>query len=207
MVMAGGAVAEACRQLGERVAAIGAALLQVSAADVVVADGTVRRRDTRLFGHHRRCRAHLVSRAAEPAARCRQGRSRDHGGLSSRSRHRHAFLCLPRRRGAGRYRDRRRRAGGLCDRRGRRQAGEPDDRRRPGDGRPGAGHRHGALRGDAVRQRRPAARGDPRRLSAARHDRRARRAARPYGDARAPGRPSARRASARAARSARRARS
>ena len=45
MVMAGGAVAEACRQLGERVAAIGAALMQVSAHDVEVADGTVRRRD------------------------------------------------------------------------------------------------------------------------------------------------------------------
>jgi aerobic carbon-monoxide dehydrogenase large subunit len=46
MVMAGGAVAEACRQLGERIAAIGAALLQVQAADVEVVDGKVRRRDT-----------------------------------------------------------------------------------------------------------------------------------------------------------------
>src|SRR5262249_44175226 len=45
MVMAGGAVAEACRQLAERIAAIGAALLQVSAADVVVEEGEVRRRD------------------------------------------------------------------------------------------------------------------------------------------------------------------
>jgi carbon-monoxide dehydrogenase large subunit len=46
MVMAGGAVAEACRQLGERIAAIGAALLQVQASDVEVADGKVRRKDT-----------------------------------------------------------------------------------------------------------------------------------------------------------------
>jgi carbon-monoxide dehydrogenase large subunit len=46
MVMAGGAVAEACRQLGQRVAAIGAALLQVQAADVEVAEGKVRRKDT-----------------------------------------------------------------------------------------------------------------------------------------------------------------
>src|SRR3977135_3361818 len=46
MVMAGGAVAEACRQLGQRVAAIGAALLQVQAADVEVAEGQVRRKDT-----------------------------------------------------------------------------------------------------------------------------------------------------------------
>ena len=46
MVMAGGAVAEACRQLAERIAAIGAALLQVQASDVEVADGKVRRKDT-----------------------------------------------------------------------------------------------------------------------------------------------------------------
>ncbi len=46
MVMAGGAVAEACRQLAERVAAIGAALMQVSGADVRVADGKVQRTDT-----------------------------------------------------------------------------------------------------------------------------------------------------------------
>jgi carbon-monoxide dehydrogenase large subunit len=46
MVMAGGAVAEACRQLGQRVAAIGAALLQVQAGDVEMADGKVRRKDT-----------------------------------------------------------------------------------------------------------------------------------------------------------------
>ncbi len=46
MVMAGGAVAEACRQLAERVAAIGAALLQVGPGDVVLAGGEVRRSDT-----------------------------------------------------------------------------------------------------------------------------------------------------------------
>jgi carbon-monoxide dehydrogenase large subunit len=45
MVMAGGAVAEACRQLGQRIAAIGAALLQVQPSDVEVADGKVRRKD------------------------------------------------------------------------------------------------------------------------------------------------------------------
>jgi carbon-monoxide dehydrogenase large subunit len=46
MVMAGGAVAEACRQLGERIAAIGAALLQVRADEVEIADGKVRRKDS-----------------------------------------------------------------------------------------------------------------------------------------------------------------
>ena len=44
MVMAGGAVAEACRQLGTRIAAIGAALLQVPPADVEIAEGRVRRK-------------------------------------------------------------------------------------------------------------------------------------------------------------------
>ncbi|MFO1161509.1 MAG: xanthine dehydrogenase family protein molybdopterin-binding subunit [Reyranellaceae bacterium] len=44
-VMAGGAVAEACRQLADRIAVIGAALLQVARLDVVVADGEVRRRE------------------------------------------------------------------------------------------------------------------------------------------------------------------
>lgn len=42
-VMAGGAVAEACRQLGDRIAVIGAALLQVSRAEVAVDGGRVRR--------------------------------------------------------------------------------------------------------------------------------------------------------------------
>ena len=46
MVMAGGAVAEACRQLAERISAIGAALLQVPSTEVTVGDGKVRRRDT-----------------------------------------------------------------------------------------------------------------------------------------------------------------
>lgn len=45
MVMAGGAVAEACRQLGDRIAAIGAALLQVPAGDVEIEAGRVRRKD------------------------------------------------------------------------------------------------------------------------------------------------------------------
>ncbi len=42
MVMAGGAVAEACTQLAHRIARIGAHLLQCSVADVVVGDGEVR---------------------------------------------------------------------------------------------------------------------------------------------------------------------
>jgi carbon-monoxide dehydrogenase large subunit len=46
IVMAGGAVAEACRQLAGRIAAIGAALLQVPRGDVRVAGGRVVRTDT-----------------------------------------------------------------------------------------------------------------------------------------------------------------
>jgi carbon-monoxide dehydrogenase large subunit len=46
MVMAGGAVAESCRQLGVRIAAIGAALMQVPVADVRIAQGMVRRVDS-----------------------------------------------------------------------------------------------------------------------------------------------------------------
>jgi carbon-monoxide dehydrogenase large subunit len=45
-VMAGGAVAEACRQLADRIAVIGAALLQVSRAQVAVEEGRVRRLDS-----------------------------------------------------------------------------------------------------------------------------------------------------------------
>jgi carbon-monoxide dehydrogenase large subunit len=45
MVMAGGAVAEACRQLAQRIAAIGAALLQVPVARVTVSGGSVRHID------------------------------------------------------------------------------------------------------------------------------------------------------------------
>ena len=46
MVMAGGAVAEGCRQLATRIATIGASLLQAEPGDVVVGAGEVRRPDT-----------------------------------------------------------------------------------------------------------------------------------------------------------------
>ena len=49
MVMGGGAVAEACRLLGERIVAIGASLLQVEGSAVEIADGAVRRRDGQAF--------------------------------------------------------------------------------------------------------------------------------------------------------------
>ena len=207
MVMAGGAVAEACRQLGDRAppsvrAAAGpAADVEVLRGGAGASLGDGRRR------RHRRGRPHLVPRAAEPAGRRRQGRAGGHGRLPAGSRYRHASYACHAVRGAGRHRDRRRRARGLRGRRGWRHAGEPDDRRRPGAGRHCAGHRHRPVRGDAVRRAR-----------ASRWRRRWRTIccpARPTCPTsgsttwrrRAPGPPSARRASARAARSARRRRS
>ena len=62
----------------------------------------------------------------------------------------------------------------LRGRRGRRHAGQPDDRRRPGLRRHRPGHRHRAVRGDAVRPSGPAAGLDLGRLPAARRDRGAR---------------------------------
>ena len=102
MVMAGGAVAEACRQLGRarrrdrRGAAAGAGGRRRGRATARCAAATTAARVT-----HRRRRPHLVPRAAEPAARRRQGRPRSHRGLPARSRHRHALLCLPCLRGRG----------------------------------------------------------------------------------------------------------
>jgi aerobic carbon-monoxide dehydrogenase large subunit len=46
MVMAGGAVAEGCRELAKRITAIGASLLQAEPGEVVVSGGQVRRSDT-----------------------------------------------------------------------------------------------------------------------------------------------------------------
>ena len=97
MVMAGGAVAEACRQLGDRVAAIGAGLLQVEPGDVVLAGGEVRRRDTGASVSDRRRRPHLVPPPAKPARHGRPRRPRDHRRLPAGPRHRHPLLRRPRR--------------------------------------------------------------------------------------------------------------
>ena len=75
--------------------------------------------------------------------------------------------AAPCRGGRGRSRPRRRRDPRLRHRRGRRRAGQSDGGRRPDLWRPRAGHRHRAVRGDAVRRVRPAARVDACRLSAA----------------------------------------
>ena len=152
MVMAGGAVATACRELAERAATIGAQLLQTDPAQIVVHGGkAVGPRGSRHPGGDR---PHLVPAAAGPAGRRRSGRARGDRRLQAGARHRHVQLRDACGAGGGRSGDRRRRNSRLRHRRGRRQAGQSDDRRRPDLRRLRAGHRHCALRGDAVRRAR-----------------------------------------------------
>ncbi len=94
-VMAGGAVATACAALRDRVAAIGAHLLQADPADVTVSGRRRPRRERRsLAGGNR---AHLLPRAAAPPARRRPPRPRGHRRLQDGEGHRHLLLRLPRR--------------------------------------------------------------------------------------------------------------
>ena len=82
------------------------------------------------LGQPRRDRPHLVPAAAEPARPTSIRRARGHDRLQGRARHRHLQLRHARRAGRGRSGNRRRRNSRLCGRRGRRQAGQSDDRRR-----------------------------------------------------------------------------
>ena len=143
MVMAGGAVAEACRLLRRarhrhrRRAAAG----RTGRGRAARRRGACRRG----AGHARPGRPDLVPQPAEPARRRRPRRAGGDGRLPPRPRHRHPQLCRACRGGGGGYRDRDGDAGGLRHRRGWRHAGEPDDRRRPGARRHRAGHRHRAV--------------------------------------------------------------
>ncbi len=143
MIMSGGAVAEACDQLAERVMRIGAKLLQARREDVRLEE----RRGGGAVGAHRRLRgrARVVSPPAGPAAGCGRRRAGGDRRLQGQARHRHVQLRRPCGRGGGRSRDRRAGDPRLRRRRGRRHAGQSDDRRRPDPGRHGAGHRHRAL--------------------------------------------------------------
>ncbi len=181
MVMAGGAVAEACDQLGVRIRKIAAKLLQCSVEEV-------RQRGRRVaravrLDEDRGRRPCLVPPAAGSAARYRPGRPGGHRRLQAGARFGHLQLREPRRHRRRRSADRRAGNPGLRHRRGRRRAGQSDDRRRPDLRRRRAGHRHRALRGDGVRRRRPAARLDAGRLHAARPVRGAVHRHRSHGDA------------------------
>ena len=157
---------------------------------------------------HRRHRPHLVpaSRRTLPARR-QSRRPRGDRRLQGEGRHRHVQLRRAMRRVAVDPETRRRRDSRLRDRRGRRQAHQSDGRRRPDLRRHGAGHRHRALRRDAVRRRRPAARLDASPTTCCRADRSAGARASITWRRRRPIPHSARRASAKAARSRRRRRS
>ena len=158
-------------------------------------------------GRDRRRRAHLVSPPAGPARRRSPGRPRGDRRLQDRARQRHLQLRRPRCGRRGGYRDRRGAHPRLRDLRGWRPARQPDDRGRPGARRRRARDRHRALRGDAVRPPGPAARHHARRLHAAGRRPRCQTSGSSTWKPLRRSRSSARRASARAARSARRRRS
>ena len=181
MVMAGGAVAAACEALAERVGALGAHLLQAARDEVTVRDGGV-------YGPSGHVSLEEVARLwylqpenlpddADPRGLEATEGYQDRGRLG------HVLLrraCL---RGRGRPRNRRGGAARLCGRRRRRCARQPHDRRRPGPRGHRAGHRHRAVRGDALRRRRAAARLDPCGLPPPRRPRDPRDTHRAHGDA------------------------
>ena len=149
MVMAGGAVATACREIAKRAATIGGRLLQTDPAQVLIHDG-------KAVGPHGSVtlggdRARLVPAAAGSPGRRRSGRARSHHRVQAGARQRNLQLRHARRAGRGRSGDRRRGDPRLRHRRGRRQAGQSDDRRWTDLRRLRARRRHGAVRGDAVR--------------------------------------------------------
>ena len=202
MVMAGGAVSVACKEIARRAARIGAQLLQADPAQVTVRGGEV-------VGPRGSITLREIARTwyLKPQnlpTRCRHGRHGSDHRLPAESRHRHVQLRHARGFGRRRSGDRRRGDPRLCGGRGRRQAGQPDGRRRPNSRRARPGNRHGALRGNAVRCVRTTARLDAGRLSAAGAGRNAGTAHRAYGNARRPTRSSASKASARAEPSRRR---
>ena len=129
MIMAGGAVAAACDELAARVLKIGAGLLQAKREEVRLEAGEVVGPSGRI--------------AVADVARTWYRRPQDlppdvdpgglevTAGLQGQARHRHLQLCRARRRRRRRPRDRRAGDPRLRRGRGRRHAGQPDDRRRP----------------------------------------------------------------------------
>ncbi len=93
MVMAGGAVATACIEIGERAKRIGAKLLQLDPAMVTLRDGRVCGPNSSIG--LRRDRAYLVPPPAGLAARCRSRRAEVDERLQAAARQRHFQLCGP----------------------------------------------------------------------------------------------------------------
>ncbi len=181
IVMAGGAVATACKELGERIARIGAHLLQVPAENVRVGNGLVS--------------TGIASVRIDEVARTWYLRPQelpkdvDPGGLEVTSGYKtvrdtgtfsyaaHAVVVSVDTEMGDVEHSR------LRPLRRRRRTDQSDDRRRPGLRRGRAGYRHGAIRRNAVRRSRTAACDDAGRLHAAGRHRSADAAHRSYGDA------------------------
>ena len=148
IVWAGGATARACKELANRVATIGAAMLQTDVNSVAVRDGGV-------FGPHGSVSLSDIARAFYLAPADLPGDIDPHGlevtggyaparltGIHTGSSPRRGDCARP---GDWRGRDPRLRRG-----RRRRCSDQPDDCRWPGDRRHRAGHRCCIVRGDAV---------------------------------------------------------
>ncbi len=133
MVMAGGAVATACRELAGADRARSARIcckrrrrsVRVGADGVVAASASVGAIGEVARTWYRRAAGPADRRRRRRASRSPPATSRSATAARSATRR---MRCV----GRGRYRTRRGAASRLRDRRGRRRAGQPDDRRRPG---------------------------------------------------------------------------
>ncbi len=203
IVMSGGAVVNACKELIPRFVRIGAHLMKAAETDCRFEAGAILGPDGKKATLADIAEAWYMRPERLPDNVDRQGLEASRR-LQAEARQRRVQLCLACRRRRSRYRHR---AGGdprLRGGRGLRDAGESRGCRGPGDRRHRAGHRHGDVRGAAVRRQRPAERLDARRLPDPRADGGAEHPHLPPGDRRRLTRSSASRAWARAGRSRRR---
>ena len=148
IVMAGGAVANACKALLPRFVAIGAHLMQCALCDGALREWCHCR--TSALGCAARRGGSLVSAAGAASARCRPRRARSDSGLSPESGYRGVQLCIARRSGRGRHRARRRGDSRLRHRRRLWNARQSYGGRRSDPGRRGAGHRDRDVRGEPL---------------------------------------------------------
>ena len=147
MVMAGGAVARASRMLRDKLCQIGAHLLQCDIAAVRCADGVVQGPQGSVTIAEVANIAHLrmdgLPPGVDPLLDATATYEPSVGtGVFSYATHGAVVAVDPR--------DRVCRIARFRRRRGLRHDGQPDDRRRPDQGRRRAGHRHRTLRGDPL---------------------------------------------------------
>ncbi len=154
IVMAGGAVAKSSRMMGDVLRRIGAHLLQTDIEQTTLEGGQVRAGVAAVsfaeIGRAAHVRSDLLPEGTGPVLEVTATyEPRESGGAFSYATHAVVVAVDP-----GHWRGG---AAGLRRVRGLRHHDQSDDRGRPGDGRRGAGHRHGAVRGNPVRRGRPAA--------------------------------------------------